>query len=119
MLRPTPSRPTYHEERPLNASPAPAANPDGLPRVVIVGGGFAGLDAAKALARAPVAVTLIDRRNHHLFQPLLYQVATAVLSPGDIAQPIRGILRGQKNLRVLMGEVTDIDLDGQRVVIGD
>ncbi len=61
--------------------------------MVIIGGGFAGLDAARALAEAPVAITIVDRNNHHLFQPLLYQVATAVLSPSDIAQPIRGILR--------------------------
>src|SRR5580698_4250929 len=79
------------------------------PRVVIVGGGFAGLNAAKGLAHLPVDVTLVDRRNHHLFQPLLYQVALAVLSPADIAQPIRSILRHQKNVEVLMDEVVGID----------
>ena len=71
------------------------------PKVVVVGGGFGGLSAAKALAHAPVDVLLIDRRNHHVFAPLLYQVATAGLSPGDIASPIRWILRRQKNLRGL------------------
>jgi NADH dehydrogenase len=79
------------------------------PRVVIVGGGFAGLHAAKGLARLPVDVTVIDRRNHHTFQPLLYQVALAVLSPADIAQPIRSILRRQQNTQVLMDEVVGID----------
>src|SRR5215212_3529503 len=72
------------------------------PHVVIVGGGFAGLQAAKALADAPVRITLVDRRNHHLFQPLLYQVATAALSPADIAQPIRSVLRGQPNVEVIL-----------------
>ena len=78
-------------------------------RVVIVGGGFGGLRAARALRSAPVDVTLIDRRNHHLFQPLLYQVATGSLAPGQIAAPIRGVLSRQKNARVLMGEVIDVD----------
>src|SRR5215210_4151745 len=73
------------------------------PRVVIVGAGFGGLSAAKALARVPVDVTVIDRHNYHLFQPLLYQVATAGLSPADIAAPIRAVLRRQKNLEVLLG----------------
>lgn len=85
------------------------------PRVVIVGGGFGGLYAAKALKRAAVRVTVIDRRNHHLFQPLLYQVAMAGLSPGDIAYPIRSILRRQTNTRVLLGEVESIDLGERRV----
>ena len=80
-----------------------------LPRVVIVGGGFGGLAAAKALARAPVALTVVDRQNHHLFQPLLYQVATATFSPEDIAAPIRKLLRGQRNTRVVMAGVTGID----------
>src|SRR4051794_28271871 len=78
-------------------------------QVVIVGGGFAGLEAAKALARSPVEVTLIDRQNHHCFQPLLYQVATAALSPADVAWPIRGILSGQKNTSVLMTDVNGVD----------
>jgi NADH:ubiquinone reductase (H+-translocating) len=88
---------------------------DKRPHVVIVGGGFAGLNCAKGLKRAPVRVTLIDRRNHHLFQPLLYQVATASLSPADIASPIRTILRRQANTQVWMGEVRDVDLESQRV----
>jgi NADH:ubiquinone reductase (H+-translocating) len=89
------------------------------PHVVIIGGGFGGLRVARGLARQPVRVTLIDRRNHHLFQPLLYQVATAGLSPGDIAAPIRWILRGHKNVQVLLGEVVDIDLEARRVKLLD
>ena len=81
----------------------------GLPNVVIIGGGFGGLYAAKALANQPVQVTLIDRTNHHLFQPLLYQVATAGLSPGEIAQPIRHILKEAQNISVMMGVVEGID----------
>ncbi|MCC7177660.1 MAG: NAD(P)/FAD-dependent oxidoreductase [Acidobacteria bacterium] len=80
-----------------------------VPHIVIVGGGFAGLDASRALAREPVRVTLVDRHNHHVFQPLLYQVATAGLSPGDIASPIRWILRRQANLRVLLATVERVD----------
>lgn len=81
------------------------------PRVYIVGGGFAGIAAAKALARAPVEVTLADRRNHHVFQPLLYQVATASLSPADISAPIRRILRNQTNCRVVLAEITGVDVE--------
>jgi len=84
---------------------------ESIPRVVIVGGGFGGLAAAKALRRTLAQVTLIDRTNHHLFQPLLYQVATSVLTPGQIASPIRGILRNQKNVTVILGEVTGVDKD--------
>src|SRR6266851_2420601 len=80
------------------------------PRVVIVGGGFGGLSAAKDLARQAFEITLIDRNNHHLFQPLLYQVATAALSPADIASPIRHILSGQRNLKVMLAEVSGVDL---------
>src|SRR5438874_1393678 len=79
------------------------------PRVVIIGAGFAGLSAARALGKAPVDVVVIDRHNYHLFQPLLYQVATAGLSPADIATPIRAILRAQKNTAVMLGRVTGID----------
>jgi NADH:ubiquinone reductase (H+-translocating) len=89
------------------------------PRVVIVGGGFAGLQAAKALGRAPVDVTVVDRANHHLFQPLLYQVATAALSPGEISKPIRSILRRRRNVRVLLGEATRVDLRGRAVELAD
>ena len=95
------------------------ATEKGRPHVVIVGGGFAGLNAAKELDGAAVDVTLIDRRNHHLFAPLLYQVATAQLSPADIAQPIRGILRRQKNLSVLLGEVVSVEVDDHRVRLDD
>src|SRR5262245_10997689 len=91
---------------------------DSAPRVVIVGGGFGGLAAAKALGKADVQVVLIDRQNHPLFQPLLYQVATSVLSPGQIASPIRSILRRQRNTTVILGEVTGLDSD-QRCVFVD
>lgn len=93
--------------------------PNTLPHVVILGGGFAGLQAAKSLARAPVRITLVDRRNFHLFQPLLYQVATAALNPADIAAPIRGILRRQKNVDVVLGEVERVDVDAKQVVLVD
>ena len=89
------------------------------PRVVIVGGGFGGLYAARALKRAPVEVTVIDRTNHHLFQPLLYQVATATLAPTDITAPIRWLLRRQRNTRVLLAEVTGIDVTGRTVTCDD
>jgi len=87
-----------------------------MTRVIIVGGGFGGLDAARALANGPVQVTLLDRRNHHVFQPLLYQVATAALSPGDIASPIRWILRHQQNVEVLLADVRSIDPASKTVV---
>ncbi|MGA2351880.1 MAG: NAD(P)/FAD-dependent oxidoreductase [Terracidiphilus sp.] len=87
------------------------------PRVVIVGGGFAGLHAARKLAHLPVEITLVDRRNHHIFQPLLYQVALAVLSPADIAQPIRTVLRGQQNTQVLMDEVVGIDIEARQITL--
>ena len=90
-----------------------------LPHVVILGAGFGGLNAARALKRAPVRITVIDRANHHLFQPLLYQVATAALSPADISAPIRRILRRQKNVEVLLAEATAIDLPSRRVVLAD
>ena len=85
--------------------------PSAVPRVVIVGGGFGGLAAAKALRKTSAEVILLDGANHHLFQPLLYQVATSVLSPGQIASPIRGILRKQRNVTVLLGDVTGVDTD--------
>ena len=88
-----------------------------VPRVVIVGGGFGGLAAAKALGKTDVEVILIDRENHHLFQPLLYQVATSVLSPGQIASPIRGILRKQRNTTVILGAVTRVAADRQCVLV--
>ena len=89
------------------------------PRVVIVGGGFGGLEAAKRLRKADVDVVLVDRRNFHLFQPLLYQVATGELSPANIAAPIRAVLRKCRNATVLMGEVTDIDVAGKRLIMTD
>jgi NADH dehydrogenase len=88
-----------------------------VPHVVIVGAGFGGLTAALQLARSPVRITVIDRHNYHLFQPLLYQVATAALSPADVAEPIRSILAHQPNAEMVLGEVIDIDLDGKRVLL--
>src|SRR5437016_4520547 len=95
------------------------AQPQNWPHVVIIGGGFAGINAAKALAKAPVRVTVVDRKNHHTFQPLLYQVALAVLSPAEIATPIRSIFSGKRGVEVLLGEVTDFDLAGRRVMVRD
>ena len=91
----------------------------GTHRVVIVGGGFGGLRAVRGLARAPVDITLVDRRNFHLFQPLLYQVATGGLSPGDIASPLRGLLRRQRNAQVLLAEAVDLDVAARRLILGD
>lgn len=117
----TSGRLTEREPEPLPAS-ADSMVPAGSktrPRVVIIGGGFGGVACAKALARAPVRVTLIDRNNYHLFVPLLYQVATAALSPADIAEPIRKMLRRQRNTEVLMAEVTGIDPAGKTVFTQD
>src|SRR5947199_10814766 len=85
--------------------------------VVIVGGGFGGLTAAQSLKRVPVRVTLLDRNNYHLFQPLLYQVATGGLSPANIAAPLRAVLKRQKNVEVLLAEVRDIDIANRRVLV--
>src|SRR5579884_1433084 len=100
------------------ATPHLSGMPDApnLPRVVIVGAGFGGLRAAKALAGAPVRLTVVDQHNYHEFQPLLYQVATADLSPADISEPIRAILRRQRNAEVLMARVTGVDT-ARRVVL--
>jgi len=97
--------------------PLEMAGKNGRPRVVIVGAGFGGLHAAKALRNLPVDITVLDRKNYHTFQPLLYQVALAVLSPADIAQPIRSILRSQPNTEVLMDEVTAIDVQSRRLTV--
>ena len=108
-------------ERPEPASTSTGDRPhvplraSGRPRVVVLGGGFGGLWAARSLRRAHVDVVLLDKKNHHVFQPLLYQVATAGLSPGDIASPIRYILRQQRNVQVLLGEAQAIDVDARRV----
>jgi NADH:ubiquinone reductase (H+-translocating) len=91
----------------------------GAPHVVIIGGGFGGLQAARALGRTPVRITLLDSKNHHTFQPLLYQVATAGLSPGEIAAPIRWIMRGRSNVEVLLGEVQGFDLERRMVQLAD
>src|SRR5512138_3169086 len=91
----------------------------GGPQVVVLGAGFGGLYAARALARVPVCVTVADRRNHHLFQPLLYQVATSALTAADIAAPIRGVLRHQDNARVLLAEAEAVDTARRRVVLRD
>jgi NADH dehydrogenase len=89
------------------------------PQVVVIGGGFGGLSAAQALKRAPVDVTLIDRRNFHLFQPLLYQVATGSLSPGEISAPLRGVLSKQKNTRVLLGDAVDVNPEANSILLAD
>lgn len=91
----------------------------GLPRIVILGAGFGGLTAARALRKAAVSITLIDRQNYHLFQPLLYQVATATLSPADIAVPVRSTFRDQKNTSVLLGTVEDVDRQARLVKLAD
>src|ERR1700683_5475568 len=101
---------------PQEKTPATTAVP-GKKRVLIVGGGFAGIAAARALKRADVQITLVDRRNHHIFQPLLYQVATAVLAPSEIAAPIRQLEAKQKNLSVLLAEVEGIDLGARTVEV--
>ncbi len=101
--------------RAARRSPAPA----GAPRVVVVGAGFAGLAAARALAGRPAQVLVVDRRNHHLFQPLLYQVATAALSPGDIAAPIRHVLRAQRNAEVVLGDVARVDVAARTLHLAD
>src|SRR5713101_6172154 len=88
-------------------------------RVVIIGAGFGGLEAARLVAKLPVHITVIDRKNHHTFQPLLYQVATAGISPAEIAAPVRWILRGRKNVEVLLGEVVDFDLQQRHVKLAD
>src|SRR6201998_4089255 len=90
---------------------------DNIPHLVIVGGGFGGLATAKAFRKSPVRVTLVDRSNHHLFQPLLYQVATSVLTPGQIGSPIRGIVGKNPNTTVILGDVTGVDKDKRCVFV--
>ena len=107
----------HHTERDGRTNYSRSAEP--TPHVVIVGGGFGGLNAARALRKTPVRVTVIDRTNHHLFQPLLYQVATAGLSPADIAAPIRQVLRKQRNTEVMLAEVTGIDTANRRVITSE
>src|SRR5262247_1808502 len=108
----------------MHTSSPPKVNSASIPmneahRVVIVGGGFAGLKLAQSLKCAPVQVTLLDRRNFHLFQPLLYQVATGVLSPANIATSLREIIRRQKNVEVLLEEVVDVDVKSRKVICRD
>ena len=105
------------ETRPREKLPRPEAAPAKRKRVVIIGGGFAGIAAARALKRCDAEVVLIDRRNHHIFQPLLYQVATAVLAPAEIAAPIRQIEEKQTNLTVMLAEVTAVDLNARSVSV--
>nr|WP_294525634.1 NAD(P)/FAD-dependent oxidoreductase [uncultured Rhodopila sp.] len=104
---------------PRDSHPVHAQPPADRPRVVVVGAGFGGINLVKALARAPVDITLIDRTNHNLFQPLLYQVATAALAPSDIAVPIRAIFSGRRNVSVLMGEVEAVDTTNRLVRVRD
>jgi NADH:ubiquinone reductase (H+-translocating) len=111
---------TYIEDEQSVTLPGVASRvPAVIPHVVIVGAGFGGLQAARALRDAPVRVTVIDRNNHHLFQPLLYQVATAGISPADICAPVRSILRKQKNADVVLGEVTGVDVEAKLVLMQD
>src|SRR6187200_2868459 len=90
-----------------------------MPHIVIIGGGFAGLYTARGLKHVDAEITVVDRHNYHLFQPLLYQVATAGLNPSDIAAPIRGILRKQKNISVILGDAESIDVNAKRVQLAD
>src|ERR1700685_418703 len=116
MTRPT-SRPASRGERlSERIAMADSGGERGPRRVVISGGGFGGLVAARALRRANVSVTLIDRAPHHLFQPLLYQCATGILSEGQIAAPLRSVLKEHKNVECVMAEVNDIDVDGRRLI---
>src|SRR3984893_11979064 len=101
---------SFPQEKPPFAKTLP-----GKKRVLIVGGGFSGIAAERALKRANVEITLIDRRNHHIFQPLLYQVATAVLAPSEIAAPLRQLAKSQKNVSVMLGEVVGVDLNARSV----
>src|SRR5712691_3331205 len=111
---------TYIEhEQPVTLPGVASRVPAVIPHVVIVGAGFGGLQAARALQDAPVRVTVIDRNNHHLFQPLLYQVATAGISPADICAPVRSILRKQKNAEVVLGEVTGVDVQARLALMHD
>src|ERR1700722_8756360 len=103
------------ETHPRETSSRPEPAPAKRKRVVIIGGGFAGISAARALKRCDADVVLIDRRNHHIFQPLLYQVATAVLAPSDVAAPIRQLEEKQKNVSVMLAEVTGVDLNSRTV----
>src|SRR3954451_20035582 len=89
----------------------------GAHRIVVIGGGFGGLQSVSKLTRLPVEITLIDRRNFHLFQPLTYQVATGALSPEEVAYPLRAIFKRRRNVRVLLGEVSEFDLDGRTVQV--
>ncbi len=117
----TPTKPTTLTTSAVDAAsatPSSTLSAD-LPRVVIIGAGFGGLQAARALGKAPMHVTVIDRQNHHLFQPLLYWVATAGLSPADITSPIRGVLKRQQNTEVILAEVTGVDVENRRVLIGE
>ena len=112
-LRPRSSDASWRREsRTLPAARSPGEQ---RKRIVIVGGGFAGLAAARALKRTDADVVLIDRRNHHIFQPLLYQVATAVLAPSEIAAPLRQLAKSQKNVNVILGEVVGVDLNARSV----
>src|SRR5258708_16281204 len=112
-------RPEAAAVRPQESTTVPAADAPRLGRkqIVIIGAGFAGMAAARALKRSDAEVLLVDRRNHHIFQPLLYQVATAVLSPAEIAAPIRQLAGRQKNLNVLLGEATGVDLNARTVTV--
>src|SRR5579884_1647093 len=110
---------TVHSSKPYATEDEQKKISDAMPHVVIVGAGFGGLEAAKRLRKVPVKVAVIDRTNHHLFQPMLYQVATAGLSIEDISAPIRSILKRQHNTSVILDEVTGVDVQGQRVLTAD